>query len=511
MEKLLNNRISWWLEHQNILPGSQNGFRKGRSCADNLTLLCVDVLKSFKSGEATAAMFLDIKAAYDNVLPDVLLFKLKRLGFPMNTLAFVYNLVSERSLRFQFGEIDETYTAFRGLPQGSVLSPILYAIYVLELEQVVSRVYGCYILQYADDACLYSSHQNTNTAIERVKEAMDDVCSYLDSLGLDLSVKKTQFCIFDKRNGRKVNSPKWNITVRGCSISNAEMVRFLGVDLHTRMSWKTHIEKIDKKCRNALKTINCLRRTWWGADPLLLLRIYRALIRSRLEYGGLILFNLTKSEKSKLDRIQFRSLRAALGYSSSTPCNVILAEAKEPPLDIRFRYLASNFLARAASRIDHKVLLVLQEVADLEDTPTLINRDGWVNLVVSFREIDKYRHLIMSSNGPLCYEYGFESIMHHPQVSFDEGEEINGSKRCQELFRDIFDEFLTSWTCIFTDGSKDDKAPFGGFSVVLPLEEVELEFRAPRQASIFTLEAIYHQWPFTTPLNLSSNLRSDVL
>ncbi|CAG5089914.1 Protein of unknown function, partial [Cotesia congregata] len=198
-----------------------------------------------------------------------------------------------------------------------------------------------------------------------------------------------------------------------------------------------------------------------------------------------------------------------MGYSSSTPCNVILAEAKEPPLDIRFRYLASNFLARAASRIDHKVLLVLQEVADLEDTPTLINRDGWVNLVVSFREIDKYRHLIMSSNGPLCYEYGFESIMHHPQVSFDEGEEINGSKRCQELFRDIFDEFLTSWTCIFTDGSKDDKAPFGGFSVVLPLEEVELEFRAPRQASIFTLEAIYHQWPFTTPLNLSSNLRSD--
>lgn len=86
-------------------------------------------------------------------------------------------------------------------------------------------------------------------------------------------------------------------------------------------------------------------------------------------------------------------------------------KAKEPPLDIRFRYLPSNFLARAASRVDHKVLHVLQEVADLEDTPTLINRDDRVNLVGSFREIDKYRHLIMSSNGPLCYKYGFESIM----------------------------------------------------------------------------------------------------
>ncbi|CAG5103233.1 Protein of unknown function [Cotesia congregata] len=292
------------------------------------------------------------------------------------------------------------------------------------------------------------------------------------------------------KNNRRTEPLRWNIVVKGSPISNSEVVRFLGMDLQAHLSWKHHIENVDKKCRNALKTINCLRRTWWGADPMLLIRVYRALIHSRLEYGGLVLFNLTKTEKAKLDRIQFRSLRAALGYSSSTPCNVILAEAKEPPLNIRFRYLTFNFLARASSREDHRILQILQEIMNLEDNPTIINRDGPVNLVECFRAIELHRHLIRSSSSPLCYSVGFEAIWYHPQVSFAEGEEISSSMRCQELFCDIFEEYLGGWTCIFTDGSKTENAPFGGFAVVLPLESIEIEFRAPKHASIFTLEAL---------------------
>ncbi|XP_044591447.1 uncharacterized protein LOC123269675 [Cotesia glomerata] len=502
MEKILNNRIMWWLEFNGKLPESQNGFRKGRSCADNLAILCSSIIKGFKKGEITAALFLDIKAAYANVLSEPLIEKMKTLGFPINLVTFVYNLVSKRYLNFQFGKISESRVIFRGLPQGSVLSPILYAIYVLDLDNVVQIDRSCMLLQYADDACITVQNKDTSSAIEVLEGVTGGVLGVLDRLGLDLSVSKTKLCIFSKNNialqnregNRRVKGKrKWKFRIAGSMIESCEDVRFLGVQLQSSLKWNLQIDRIDKVCRNSLKTISCLRRTWWGADPTILLRIYRALIRSRIEYGGLFFHNLTKSEQLKLDRIQYKSLREILGYTGSTPTSVILTEAKEPPLEVRFKYLLRNFLSRAITRRKHNILGILEELVALEDNPVIINREGNVNLINCFRDIDSISHVIKSSDSPICYDYGLETIWFHPNVSFKEGEEIKNSNinDCQGLFRDIFNEYLRGgWTCYFTDGSKDKFAPFGGFAVVQPEDQQELAFRAPKYASIFTLEAM---------------------
>lgn len=143
---MINNRILWWLGYQGKLPESQNGFRKNSSCADNLTFLCVGILKAFKEGLVSAALFLDIKSAYDNVLPDVLVGKLKRLGSPPKLMSFIYNLISERCFKFQFGEIDESQWVHRGLRQGSALSPIHYVIYVMDLDSIVNQDGDCEVV-----------------------------------------------------------------------------------------------------------------------------------------------------------------------------------------------------------------------------------------------------------------------------------------------------------------------------------------------------------------------------
>lgn len=89
MERMLSCRINWWLEHHRLMPSFQNGFRKQKSCVDNLTLLYGEILKAFQHNRAIAAVFLDIQSAYDNILSAILLQKLKKIGFPPRTCQFI--------------------------------------------------------------------------------------------------------------------------------------------------------------------------------------------------------------------------------------------------------------------------------------------------------------------------------------------------------------------------------------------------------------------------------------
>lgn len=127
---MLVNRLSWWLEFHRKLLASQFGFRKQRSCINNLTLLYVEIIKGFQEDGAVCAAFLDIQSAYDNVLADILINRLATLGISPLAAKFVYNVVSERQVTRWFGNFKDVRWLYRGLPQGSVFSPLLYTIYV---------------------------------------------------------------------------------------------------------------------------------------------------------------------------------------------------------------------------------------------------------------------------------------------------------------------------------------------------------------------------------------------
>lgn len=141
------------------------------------------------------AVFLDINGAFDNVLCDLLLQKLSNLGFPTNTLSFISNLICRRQVFCRYGDIDEVLQAHKGLPQGSVLSLLLYALYVKDIDQPC--IFPGKILQYADDVALYSRGPNTRLCLNQLKRA--PVSSiFLEKLYLSLSPNKTNLCLFGK-------------------------------------------------------------------------------------------------------------------------------------------------------------------------------------------------------------------------------------------------------------------------------------------------------------------------
>jgi hypothetical protein len=118
--------------------------------------------------------------------------------------------------------------------------------------------------------------------------------------------------------------------VRDYVVPNSEDVKFLGLQLHAVMKWKQWVAETTRKTAGAIDILSWLRHTWWGADPLILLHLYKSLVRTRTEYGNFLIHGLPNSQKVLIEKIQLKALERVLGLRSSTPANIVLGEANIP-------------------------------------------------------------------------------------------------------------------------------------------------------------------------------------
>ena len=147
LEKLIIHRLTWYLENNELLSKYQFGFRKGKSCIDNLAILINCIQKAFYENNSLAALFLDIKGAFDNVVPDLLLKDLAELKLPKEYLTFFESLIKKRKLIPLGVEAEEQATDL-GLPQGTMSSPVLFSIYTKDMPKVLKN--RVKMLKFAD-------------------------------------------------------------------------------------------------------------------------------------------------------------------------------------------------------------------------------------------------------------------------------------------------------------------------------------------------------------------------
>lgn len=206
------------------------------------------------------------------------------------------------------------------------------------------------ILQYADDVVIFSSNRYLQSSYDYINLSLDRIHEYLTSLGLDLSPLKSSYLLFSKKRNIRIRVPPSQIVINGQAIPRKDNVKFLGVFLNSKLNGKTHLLYLIKKGKKIADILTILAGVRWGAHPASLITIYRAVFRSSLEYGCLI-FKLygNKCLFNKIQKIQYRILSNALGFRNSTPINVILKEAKEPPLSFRFSYITSKYLIKQLS------------------------------------------------------------------------------------------------------------------------------------------------------------------
>ena len=339
MEKMINVRLSWFLERHDIFTRAQCGFRKHRSAVDHILALDTEIRAGFIKKKHIGAIFFDIEAAYDTVPRDLILRKLHSYGICGRMGLFIKNFLSGRRFRVRVGN---TYSSSiipdKGVPQGGVLSVALFAVLINDISDELPTAVGRSL--FVDDLAIWCTASSASHVSRQLQLAVTRLERWSTSNGLRFSVAKTTAVHFCRRRCADLDL---GIRLYGQTVETQLAARFLGVLLDRRLTYKEHFKGLRERCFKALDVLKCVSRTSYGSDRNTLLLLYRAIVRSKLDYACFVYDSACESSKKALDTVHHASLRVVTGAFRTSPVPSLLAEANEPPLSLRRQMLGMRY------------------------------------------------------------------------------------------------------------------------------------------------------------------------
>ena len=349
MERLVNVRLAWYLESQNILTPAQCGFRKNRSAVDHLVTLDTVVRLAFKERRHVGAVFFDLEGAYDTTWRHGILLKAFKCGIRGAMGNFIRNFLHERFFRVRVGDqLSERFLQENGVPQGGVLSVALFALAINDVGDVLPHSIGRSL--FVDDFAIWCSSLSTPSMERRLQMAVTRLEGWARLNGFRFSTTKTKAMHFCRRRG---NCPGVPLRLYGEVIPLESSVRFLGVQLDRRLTYQEHLKSLRLKCTKAMNILKCVSRTTYGSDRATLLLLYRSLIRSKLDYACVVYDSACATHKRTLDIVHNAALRIVTGAFRTSPVSSILVEAHEPPLSLRRSLLSIRYACKLRQLREH--------------------------------------------------------------------------------------------------------------------------------------------------------------
>lgn len=480
-ERILKNRLLTWMELNHKFPKTQFGFRNRYSTYDSLAALVMDINLAFTNRQSVTALFLDIEAAYDNVLINILELKMEKMGLPHKFTELIIELISFRKIFLNVnGNLRGPRVAHIGLPQGSILSPILYVIYTHDLEHIFTD--SVKILQYADDICIYTSGYNIDLLHADLNDVIMKVSKWMTEHNLKISPSKSNLCTFSK----KKYTPPATRMCHNMEIPCVTSIKFLGLYFDQKLSFNMHINNMIKKAEKNSNILRAVCHIHWGSDIKTSLLIYRSYIRSVLDYGSIFYGQASRTILKKVDIVHNKCLRLSLGLLRSTPIDVIYAECCEKPLEMRRRILSEKFILRQYEKgtklydIIHNIsiLTLTEQYWTQKKSPPVV--DAYLNTKEITKIINK------TEINPVLKLTNFLQSKHTIRTL-----NLNNYNETPTHLRNrIFQEDLRAkwpnYVDIYTDGSKKNDRV--GAGIYIPSIEMSQSYRLPAEATIFTAE-----------------------
>jgi ribonuclease HI len=331
MERIIKARISYLAESGHWFSDCQGAYRKHRSVTDLLFDFSHGISSCFSRREVCVTAFLDISKAYDRVWRKGLLHKLVKLGVCGRLLRWVSDFLSERSAHVRYANTHSSDRAYRfGIPQGSVLSPVLFNVFLSDLFSDVhldDRFSACV---FADDIRL----SVCATTIEQAAELLSDRLSGIDSWGYR---NRVCFCKDKCKCMVFARKPTADVVVHfgDVALEFRPVLRYLGVWWDRTLSFSAHLIKVRAKGWRALSSVRSLAGRSWGIPIKSMIQLYVCAVRPVLEFASPVWDCCSMFSKSRLDSIQRVALLAITGAESSTSLVSLQVYCNIQPLQLR--------------------------------------------------------------------------------------------------------------------------------------------------------------------------------
>ena len=341
LEKLVFKQVYAYLTDNNLLTKCQHGFRPKHSTSTALINVVEDFQVSIDNGEVVAVVTLDLEKAFDLMPQDILIEKLKYLGFDDLAIEWFRQYFKLRKQVTTVNGNSSPVTLIEsGVPQGSILGPLLFILMLNDLPEVVKQ---CKVSLYADDTCLYFSAKDPNILESIINTELSSLSDWFFHNHLLLNVKKCNFMLIGtKAKLRHFDSVKININ--GTRLGRVTECKYLGVTLDENLSWKAHINQVRNK---SLGSLYLLKRSRSFIDEKTALLLYKTIIQSHFDYCSITWMNGNLCDLQRLQTLQNRALRVVLGVDAQYNREALYNTLKIDRLNERWKKQAVTQIHKA--------------------------------------------------------------------------------------------------------------------------------------------------------------------
>ncbi|MCW4261357.1 MAG: reverse transcriptase domain-containing protein [Candidatus Thiodiazotropha endolucinida] len=446
MERIVCSRLVWKLEIDKGVADTQYAYRKQKSCVQTMIRVCNSISEARNRKENTVVSVMDYESCYERIWRAGLLKKAYDKGIDGRMWVYIKNFLIDRKYYIKVNDYrSPTFTSAVGIPQGSVISPVLCNLYTSDAMISIKGKHA----EFADDATVLNSDKSITQACEMANEDLKEVKKWCEKWNMSIAADKTEVLII-MWDGKKPEMPL-KVYFGGVLLKIVNTKKILGITLDKNMTFKDHIQERTKAGFGALRSLDSFVQGQRGCKQSVFMRLYKSLVLPVLEYGAPVWVSALKESCDEFGKVQRSAMLKATGCINSTSTDALEVLTNTTPIDLQLKLRQAQEVVRICSK--H------------EDDPLKKEFDEWIigeravgkhptifQLLISrFREM---KGNIELENIEKEFKYCKELMGLTKYTAKVATEEFKTSKEIQEEnVRDMLDKTDSNEILIFTDGS----------------------------------------------------------
>ena len=366
LEKILKDRLYSYVEANNLLPENQNAFRQGMSTEDNLARIIQYTQDNWEKplprkklpgqedkAAKTALLAFDFSKAYDKVWKMGLLHKMIQMNIPVKMIKWVRAFIWERYAQVDVeGKTSKWKKMKDGLPQGSVMAPLLFIIFLADLDEALSELPRTDPNFFADDTSVAVQGTTIQEVTERAQTAADKFSGWARKWKMQIAPEKTQMLILSQNSA---DATAVEIKINGTEVKAADKLKILGVTLDRKLQFGKHVKELKNKVLRRCRQLSQVASRSWGANTDTRKTIVKSYIDGAALYGiGAWGPATAKTHVQNLEKTRKMAARLQTGCLKSTPDDALYSEAHMLPLESHIKTKATKIYEKAKRlKADH--------------------------------------------------------------------------------------------------------------------------------------------------------------